>query len=73
MRRGVNRRQMLQSTAVAVAGVGFYSSLKAAESTSPNEKSASPVSASAAKGHRIRPTPRRTATLSRSATSTTAA
>jgi predicted dehydrogenase len=38
MRCGVNRRQMLQSTAVAVAGVGFYSSLQAAESTSPNEK-----------------------------------
>lgn len=38
MRRGLNRRQMLQTTAVAVAGVGFHSSLKAAESTSPNEK-----------------------------------
>lgn len=38
MRRGSNRRQFLQSSAVAVAGVGFYSSLKAAESTSPNEK-----------------------------------
>jgi predicted dehydrogenase len=37
MRRGVNRRRFVQASAATVAGVGFFSSLAAQESKSPNE------------------------------------